>query len=107
MDPIPDLDVLREHLDRLAERGLVVWLSPPGRGRMLTHGLLPPETLAKVRAGLGVTSANQPTPEPDTTPPARPDTASSSAVAPEFEQRLAALETEVAALRARIAALEP
>lgn len=107
MDPIPDLDVLREHLDRLAERGLVVWLSPPGRGRMLTHGLLPPETLAKVRAGLGVTSANQPTPEPDTTSPARPDTASSSAVAPEFEQRLAALETEVAALRARIAALEP
>ena len=40
---------LRGHLDRLASRGLVVWLSPPGRGRMLTHGLLPPEKLDKVR----------------------------------------------------------
>jgi len=28
MDPIPDLDVLRTHLDRLADKGLVVWLSP-------------------------------------------------------------------------------
>ena len=26
MDPIPDLDTLRVHLDRLAERGLVIWL---------------------------------------------------------------------------------
>jgi uncharacterized protein YceH (UPF0502 family) len=55
MDPIPDLDSLRTHLDRLADRGLVVWLSPPGRGRMLTHGLLPPEKLEKVRSGLGLT----------------------------------------------------
>ena len=54
MDEIPDLDVLRQHLDRLAERGLVVWLSPPGRGRMLTHGLLPPEKLEKVRSQLGM-----------------------------------------------------
>ena len=50
MDEIPDLTTLRGHLDRLAARGLVVWLSPPGRGRMLTHGLLPPEKLDKVRA---------------------------------------------------------
>ncbi len=55
MDPIPDLDTLRGHLDRLAERGLVVWLSPPGRGRMLTHGLLPAEKLEKVRSQLGLT----------------------------------------------------
>jgi len=54
MDPIPDLTALRTHLDRLADRGLVVWLSPPGRGRMLTHGLLPPEKLEKVRAQLGL-----------------------------------------------------
>jgi uncharacterized protein YceH (UPF0502 family) len=54
MDPIPDLDMLRGHLDRLAALGLVVWLSPPGRGRMLTHGLLPPEKLEKVRSQLGM-----------------------------------------------------
>jgi uncharacterized protein YceH (UPF0502 family) len=53
LDPIDDLPTLRGHLDALADRGLVVWLSPPGRGRMLTHGLLPPEKLEKVRAELG------------------------------------------------------
>ena len=63
MDPIPDLESLRTHLDALATRGLVVWLSPPGRGRMLTHGLLPPETLEKVRSqvGLSATVAGQTT----------------------------------------------
>lgn len=50
MDDIPDLPTLRRHLDALAARGLVVWLTPSGRGRMLTHGLLPPEKLEKVRA---------------------------------------------------------
>lgn len=57
MDEIPDLTALRRHLDALAARGLVVWLTPPGRGRMLTHGLLPPEKLEKVRAQVGPTSA--------------------------------------------------
>ena len=63
MDPIPDLESLRTHLDALATRGLVVWLSPPGRGRMLTHGLLPPEKLEKVRSqvGLSATVAGQTT----------------------------------------------
>ena len=56
MDPIPDLQSLRARLDALAARGLVVWLSPPGRGRILTHGLLPEEKLEKVRARLGVTA---------------------------------------------------
>ncbi|RLS30645.1 MAG: DUF480 domain-containing protein [Planctomycetota bacterium] len=54
MDPIADLTLLRSLLDKLAERGLVVWLSPPGRGRILTHGLLPEEKLEKVRAKLGI-----------------------------------------------------
>lgn len=67
MDPIPDLEGLRGHLDALAARNLVVWLSPPGRGRMLTHGLLPDEKLEKVRSQVGVSSpatgsAGQPAP---------------------------------------------
>jgi len=56
MDPIPDLDALRTHLESLAARGLVIWLSPPGRGRMLTHGLLPPEKLEKVRNQVGLSA---------------------------------------------------
>lgn len=134
MDPIPDLDALRGHLDRLAERGLVVWLSPPGRGRMLTHGLLPEEKLEKVRRELGLTGATTPAaaPQPPAPPPrpaivdAEPDEQQreqpddrppAPAVAPaasaptgpttaDLERRIAALEAEVAALRARLEALE-
>jgi hypothetical protein len=122
MDEIPDLDVLRRHLDRLAERGLVVWLSPPGRGRMLTHGLLPEESLAKVRAGLGPAATSPPppaSPEPRRQPPAHslaampPDHATAGHAtsdhaigrAGSFEDRLEALEAEVASLRDAVAAL--
>lgn len=87
MDPIADLDILRGHLDRLADRGLVVWLSPPGRGRMLTHGLLPAEKLEKVRMQLGIAGAAA---------AAQP---ASAAVADDEDVRPAPPVAEVAALR--------
>lgn len=118
MDPIPDLDLLRGYLDRLAAKGLVVWLSPPGRGRMLTHGLLPAEKLEKVRSQLGMTAT-------DVAPPAAEDAPSpprgSPAAAPLAEptasdqhadkgdslaDRVARLEAEVAGLRSRLESLE-
>jgi uncharacterized protein YceH (UPF0502 family) len=109
MDPIPDLDVLRSHLDALAARGLVVWLSPPGRGRMLTHGLLPPEKLDKVRAQLAVTP-------PPVATPADVDRAGDRAgdqpedpagdPADSLADRVARLEAELAEIRERLAALE-
>jgi uncharacterized protein len=41
MEPIADLPTLQGHLEALASRGLVVFLSPPGRKRgvVVTHGL--------------------------------------------------------------------
>jgi uncharacterized protein YceH (UPF0502 family) len=112
MDPIPDLDVLRGHLDRLASRGLVVWLSPPGRGRMLTHGLLPAEKLDKVRAQLGMAggaAAAQPPQAADddraaaVPPQARPVAAPAR---DDLADRVAELERGVADLTARLARLE-
>ena len=47
----------RQAIDALAARSLVVWLSPAGRGRMLTHGLLPEEKLEKVRSQVGLAAA--------------------------------------------------
>ena len=114
MDPIPDLDALRSLLDGLAARGLVVWLSAPGRGRMLTHGLLPAEKLEKVRAGLGLagqkvaegaTGSEPPTAEPTACEPAARPAPGSTPRDPLVE-RVAVLEQHVADLGARLARLE-
>ena len=95
MDPIPDLTALRGHLDRLVARGLVVWLSPPGRGRMLTHALLPEEKLEKVRREVGAAAAAVAKAPPSQASPADDLVAS-------LRERIAELEAEVAGLRGRL-----
>jgi len=95
MDPIHDLDLLRGFLDRLATKELVVWLSPPGRGRLLTHGLLPAEKLEKVRSQVGLSAAAEP-------PPAERRSSGS----PQLDDRVARLEAQVADLVAKLASLE-
>lgn len=90
MDEIADLPALRGHLDALADRGLIVWLSPPGRGRMLTHGLLPAEKLDKVRRELNAAEA----------PPRQASSDDGDSAA--LRRRIAELEAEVAALRGRL-----
>lgn len=60
MDPIPDLPTLRQHLDRLTEKGLVIHLTPPGRGHTVTHNLYPEPELARLKqryAAIAVTDA--------------------------------------------------
>jgi len=122
MDPIPDLDSLRTHLDALAARGLVVWLSPPGRGRMLTHGLLPAEKLEKVRSqvGLSATVAGQTAAPlshdareaagedaPRVVPVMRDDRRSDEERTPAaLADRVAGLERQLAQVLERLAALE-
>lgn len=49
MAPIADVAALRPLLESLAEKGLVVWLSPAGRGQVLSHGLYRPEELEALR----------------------------------------------------------
>lgn len=50
MDPIPDLTALRPILDSLQAKGLVVSLTPPGRGHVVTHALYPPKEMEKLKA---------------------------------------------------------
>jgi Uncharacterized protein conserved in bacteria len=115
MDHIADLDSLRTFLDAMAAKRLIVWLSPPGRGRMLTHGLMTPEQLAKVQAKLG-TAVHAPAAPPQAAAPATPSPQPSPAVAAaaappapvhdDLRDRVATLEATVADLAARLAALE-
>ncbi len=50
MDPIPDLNALRPLLASLTAKGLVVSLTPEGRGHVLTHALYQPNELERLRA---------------------------------------------------------
>jgi uncharacterized protein len=54
MDDVPDLDQLRALLKPLAERKLVVYLTPPERrGATLTHGFHSPAELQSAAAAIG------------------------------------------------------
>lgn len=50
MDPIPDLNTLRSVVAALKARGLVVGLTPDGRGHVVTHALYQPAEMEKLRA---------------------------------------------------------
>lgn len=50
MEPIADLSALRPVLVSLKQKGLVISLSPEGRGHVVTHGLYEPRELEKQRA---------------------------------------------------------
>src|SRR4051812_39949565 len=53
MEPIKDLGELRPILDSLASRGLVQYLTPPGRGSVVTHGLHLEREMDKIRREAG------------------------------------------------------
>ena len=50
MDPIPDLPSLRLLLASLSAKGLVIPLTPEGRGHVVSHGLYTPRELEHLRA---------------------------------------------------------
>jgi hypothetical protein len=93
MEPIADLDTLRELLRPLAERGLIVYLTPEGRrGTMVTHGFHAPEELQRLHARHGSVADEEDVP-PRTAPHAG------------LEERLTQAETALAALQAQVETL--
>jgi uncharacterized protein YceH (UPF0502 family) len=102
MEPIADLDALRVVLKPLADRGLVVYLTPPGRrGTTLTHGFSSPNEIEKLRSRhFDDARAEEP-------PALTPVVASPPPVpVPEFEGEIAELRNEVAALKNQVAELQ-
>lgn len=100
MEPIPDLATLQTHLEALAARDLVVYLSPPGqkRGVMVSHGLYPPAELERERQ-----KHAHGTPEVDDEP--APRSASARSVTPGLAEDVETLRGDVATLRAAVEAL--
>ena len=94
MEPVDDLDALRAALQPLAERRLVVYLTPEGRrGTVLTHGFHAPEELERLRAAsLGAAPAA----------PAEMPT-SGSVELPTTSVEIAALRAELTKLQAEVA----
>jgi uncharacterized protein len=105
MEPLPDLADLQAILEALAPRGLIHYLSPPGqkRGVFVTHGLYPPEELAKVR--LSYSSRQAPEEElPSHPSPARAHLAAEGPASGHAAE-IAGLRAEVDSLRAALEAL--
>jgi uncharacterized protein YceH (UPF0502 family) len=105
MEPLDDLDALRNALRPLVERNLVVYLTPEERrGALLTHAFHDPSELAalRARAGTQVLPAN---PAPPPVSPA-PPTAPPAPVPSRPESMLPALEAGLAEARGEIASLK-
>jgi uncharacterized protein YceH (UPF0502 family) len=105
MESIDDLDALRTILRNLAERRLVIYLSPEGRrGTVVSHGFHPPEELAALPPTQEHPTPNSPSLRPAPLSPfeAIPSGQTLAAV----QADLALARTEIAALRSQIAGLE-
>jgi uncharacterized protein YceH (UPF0502 family) len=92
MEPIASLADLKPILSGLIERGLVISLTPEGRGQMVTHNLYPEgEAPEPVEAGFS---------------PARPATGANPDALREIREELESLRSAVSEVAMRVDALE-
>lgn len=98
MEPIADLETLRPIVKTLAQRGMVIYLTPEGRrGTMVTHGFHTPEEVQLLKS-----RAERWAVEETAAAPAR----SSAPVSSGVEQRIQSLEQAVAELRQQLQELK-
>ena len=97
MEAIGDMAALKSIVDGLVARGLMVELTPPGRGQMVTHGVYTPRELEGLRSRMQGHVGTS-----DDAHAARPTPVASEGLREEMES----LRAEVAALRERVAVLE-
>lgn len=113
-EAIADLQTLQNVLDALMARGLVIPLSPPGRGQLITHNLYQPEELARLQQA----ARQRPVADGDSPPTGAsrgagselergaPPVARHQDPPPQWQSQLEELRQEVELLKARVAQLE-
>ena len=113
MEPIADLAGLQPLLESLRAKGLLVSLTPEGRGQVVTHALYLPREMESLRAkhqgegraaggdALAEAAPVRRSPPADTRDAAGPSVAQSSSIS-----AIESLRREVAQLRERVAALD-
>ncbi len=99
-DPIPDLTALNEILRSLMSKGLVISLTPPGRGQVFSHNLYQPEELTKLKNKF-VGATGDKDDEPD-----QNDSASAVSRPTRSAGEVATLQAEIEELRGLLATLE-
>jgi uncharacterized protein YceH (UPF0502 family) len=116
MEPIADLTTLRAVLTSLKTKGLVIALTPEGRGHVITHALYEPRELEKVRAEFeaqgraahdeeSTPAARSAAPIYTTSTPAQEARTAPAASATASAQSIEDLRKEVDELRAELAAM--
>ncbi len=110
MDRIADLDALRSVLTSLKSKGLVIALTPEGRGHVVTHALYPPRELEQIKAqhgsaaGAGAAAAD-PVAPPGAAASSAPDSRAPRASDGAVPELLDAMRRELHDLRLQVSQL--
>lgn len=107
MEPIADLATLQALIEALADRGLVVVLSPEGvrRGVVVTHGLYPPEEADRVRQAFAQQAPADATEERTVRAATSRHEGAAAHATPGWVDETTALRAELRELRTTVAAL--
>jgi len=104
MEPIADLAALRTVLDSLRSKRLVIDITPPGRGQIISHALYEPEELERLRSRHHGTA--EPADEEPSLTRARPLPAATSVPqVGSLAEELRSMRAELAELRRELEAL--
>jgi len=106
MEPIADLAELKPIVAALVERGLMIELTPPGRGQIVSHNLYLEPELAEVKASAAGQGSRPAADDDEGRPHAAPVRASSGGEVAALSAEVAALREEIARLSARLSELE-
>ncbi len=98
MEPIKDLSELRPVLDGLEAKGLIQYLTPPGRGCVLTHSLYRDQELDKLR-GQYAAGATPPAPRPAAAPATPTPAPAASPEASRLREEIHRLREEIATVK--------